>query len=428
MISMSTKELRKVEVIGKLAQKVINQEQAAQDLGVSDRQIRRLLKKYRKSGASGLISQKRGRPSNHQLPKSTKELTLALIQKHYCDFGPTLAHEKVTEKHGVNISVGSVRRMMIAAGLWVDKKVKKQCVHQLRKRRSQEGELVQMDGSPHDWFEGRAPYCTLIQCVDDATGKILAALFVASEGIWTYFSLMRQYLKKHGRPRSFYVDKHAVFRVNAVGPLTGEGVTQFGRAMKELGIELIFANSAPAKGRIERANQTLQDRPVKEMRLRGISTIDAGNSFLPEFLDNFNRRFAVVPQNPNNAHQPLLKDQDLDLIFTIQSIRVLSKNLTLSFKNVIYQIHSEKSSYVLRKARVCIREKESGEIEILYRGKSLKFSTYHYQEKQGEVADSKRLNEVVNNLQFKQKKAKYKPSNRHPWKRCAKGPATVPPC
>jgi hypothetical protein len=198
--------------------------------------------------------------------------------------------------------------------------------------------------------------------------------------------------------------------------------------MKELGIELIFANSAPAKGRIERANQTLQDRLVKEMRLRGISTIDAGNSFLPEFLDNFSRRFAVVPQNPNNAHQPLLKDQDLDLIFTIQSIRVLSKNLTLSFKNVIYQIHSEKSSYVLRKARVCIREKESGEIEILYRGKSLKFSTYHYQEKQGEVADSKRLNEVVNNLQFKQKKAKYKPSNRHPWKRCAKGPATVPPC
>ena len=426
MISMSIKELDKVEVIGKLAQKAINQEQAANALGVSDRQIRRLLKKYQKYGAAGLISGKRGKPSNHKLPSSTTETALALIREFYHDFGPTLAQEKLLEVHGVEVSVGSVRSMMITDGLWIDKKVKKQRVYQLRKRRSREGELVQMDGSPHDWFEGRGPYCTLLLCVDDATGKVLAGLFVPSEAIWTYFSLMKQYLKKHGKPLAFYVDKHSVFRVNAIEALSGEGITQFGRAMKELGVELIFAHSAPAKGRIERSNQTMQDRLVKELRLRGISTPEAANAFLPEYLDDLNGRFAVVPQNPNNAHTPLSKECNLDLIFTIQSFRVLSKNLTLTFKNTIYQIQTDRQSYALRKARVCVREKEDGGIEILYKDKPLKFLTYYCQQKQGEVVDSKRLNEVMNNLQRNSGKAKYKPSNRHPWKRSPKGPVMAP--
>ena len=426
MISMSIKELDRVEVIGKLANKAINQEQASNALGVSDRQVRRLLKKYQEYGAAGLISGKRGKPSNHKLSSSTTEMALALIREFYHDFGPTLAQEKLLEVHGVEVSVGSVRNMMIADGLWVDKKVKKQRVYQLRKRRSREGELVQMDGSPHDWFEGRGPYCTLIHCVDDATGKILAGLFVPSEAIWTYFSLMKQYLKKHGKPGAFYVDKHGVFRVNAMEALSGEGITQFGRAMKELGIELIFAHSAPAKGRIERSNQTMQDRLVKELRLRGISTPEAANAFLPEYLDDLNGRFAVVPQNPNNAHTPLSKECNLDLIFTIQSFRVLSKNLTLTFKNTIYQIQTDRQSYALRKARVCVREKEDGEIEILYKDKPLKFLTYYSQQKQGEVVDSKRLNEVMNNLQLNAGKAKYKPSNRHPWKRSPKGSIMAP--
>ncbi len=183
MISMSIKELGKVEVIGRLAQKAINQEQAANALGVSDRQVRRLLKKYQKYGATGLISKKRGKPSNHKLPSSTTEMALALIREFYHDFGPTLAQEKLLEVHGVEVSVGSVRSMIITDGLLVDKKIKKHRVYQLRKRRSREGELVQMDGSPHDWFEGRGPYCTLLLCIDDATGKWLAGLFVPSEAI-----------------------------------------------------------------------------------------------------------------------------------------------------------------------------------------------------------------------------------------------------
>lgn len=225
---------------------------------------------------------------------------------------------------------------------------------------------------------------------------------------------------------AFYVDKHGVFRVNAKDALSGEGITQFGRAMKELGIELICANSPQAKGRIERGNQTAQDRLVKELRLNGISTPEAANAFLPEYLDDLNGRFAVVPQNPNNAHVPLSKECNLDLIFTIQSFRVLSKNLTLTFKNTIYQIQTDRQSYALRKARVCIREKEDGKIEIVYKDKPLKFSTYYCQQKQGEVVDSKRLNEVMDNIQLNAGKAKYKPSKRHPWKRSPKGPVMAP--
>ena len=426
IVSMSTNELNKVEVIGKVAQKSLTQQQAADILNICSRQVRRLLQKYLDDGATALISKKREQPGNHQLPSCIKELTVALLKTHYQGFGPTLAHEKITEIHKIDISLWTVRNIMITNGLWKDKKVKKQRVFQLRKRRSREGELVQMDGSPHDWFEGRGPYCTLLLCVDDATSKVLGGLFVPSEAIWTYFSLMKRYFTKHGRPIAFYVDKHSVFRVNAVEALTGDGITQFGRAMQELGIEMIFANSPEAKGRIERMNQTFQDRLVKELRLRGISTTEAANDFLPEFIEDVNRRFAVVPQSPNNAHRPILKEQDLELIFTIKSFRVLSKNLTFQYNNTIYQIHSDRQSYALRKARVCIHEKEDGTITVLYKEKSLVFSTYNCQEKQGEVVDSKRLNEVMDNLLHKLEKVKYKPSNKHPWKHFPGGPITKP--
>ena len=416
IISMSTNELSKVEIIGKLAQKSLTQQQAADILNICSRQVRRLLQKYLDDGATALISKKREQPSNHQLSPCIKELTLELLKAHYIGFGPTLAHEKITEIHKITISLCSVRNIMITNGLWTDKKVKKQKVYQLRKRRSREGELVQMDGSPHDWFEGRGPYCTLVLCVDDATGKALEGLFVPSEAIWTYFSLMKKYFTRYGRPVAFYVDKHSVFRVNAIEALTGEGITQFGRAMQELGIEMIFANSPQAKGRIERMNQTLQDRLVKELRLRGISTTEAANAFLPEFIEDLNKRFAVVPQSPNNAHRPLLKEHDLELIFTIKSFRVLSKNLTFQYNNTIYQIHSDRQSYALRKASICIREQEDKTITVLYKGKSLAFSTYDCQQKQGEIVDSKRLNEVIDSLQIKSEKIKYKPSDNHPWR------------
>ncbi len=418
--TMSTKELSRAEIFSGLQQKNLCQRKAAEVLGISIRQVRRLFREYKKHGTRALISKKRGKPSNHQLPAAVKELALALIQQDYPDFGPTFAHEKLVEIHKLKISVWSVRFLMIKNGLWIDKKIKRRRIYQLRERRSAEGELVQIDGSPHDWFEGRGPKSSLLLAVDDATGKIKAGFFALSEAIWSYFDFMRIYLMKHGRPKAFYSDKHCVFRVNRSGALSGEGITQFGRAMQELDIEVIFANSPQAKGRIERSNRTLQDRLVKELRLNKISTIEEANAFLPAFIEDYNCRFAVVPKSSHNAHRPLLQEHNLDLIFTIQEFRYLSKNLTFQYKNILYQIVTEREAYALRKTRIAIREQEDGSLEAFYKGKSLDFVAYNSQQKQGEVVDSKRLNEVIDTLQPEQEKRMYKPSYNHPWKRGAR--------
>jgi len=426
IICMSTKELSRLDVMNQVNSKTITQLQAANILNISERQIRRLLAEYKRSGAIGLISRKRGSSSNHQLPSHVKDLVLELIKENYADFGPTLAREKIFEKHQIKISCSSVRNLMTTNGLWISKKRKRIVTHQLRKRRSKEGELVQMDGSPHDWLEGRGPRCTLIHCMDDATGKILMAQFVPSESVWSYFSLMRSYLREHGKPKAFYVDKHSVFRVNASGALSGSGVTQFGRAMKDLSIELIFANSPQAKGRIERSNKTLQDRLVKELRLQGISTPEEANAFLPIFLKDLNRRFAVVPQNPINAHTPVSKEYNLDDIFSLHASRVLSKNLTFQYNNTIYQIQTDRASYALRKAHVDVLENSNGKVKVLYKGKPLAFSTFQEQEKQGSIVDSKTLDEFMNSLEEKSPKKRYVPSKNHPWKRYPKPPVMCP--
>jgi transposase len=425
ILTMSTKELDRVEVLSKVEQKLVLQSQASDILGVSVRQIKRLVRAYKKEGAQGLISKKRGRPGNHRLPAGRKECALALIRQHYPDFGPTFACEKLLEVHGLKISVGVVRGLMIADGLWIGKKVKKKRVFQLRERRSKEGELVQMDGSPHAWFEGRGPKCSLLCCIDDATGKIKAGIFAPSETVYSYFDLMQTYLKTHGRPVAVYSDKHAVFRVNRSGALKSQGVTQFGRAMKELGIEMIFANSPQAKGRVERSNRTLQDRLVKELRLHKISTIDQANTFLPKFIEDYNHRFGVVPKDPTNAHKPLLEQHNLEHIFTMQEFRQLSKDLILQYKNVLYQIRTDRESYTMRKAQVTIRERKDGSIAILYKKQQLTFTIYNTQEVQREVVDAKMLNAVIDNLQKpNEPKRVYKPSYNHPWRRGPKFSAT----
>ena len=311
---------------------------------------------------------------------------------------------------------------MIQDGLWNPERKQRKRVYQLRERRPREGELVQIDGSPHDWFEGRAPKCTLLKCVDDATGKMLAALFVPSEALWPYYALMKQYIRNQGRPLALYSDKHGVFKVNKSGALTGSGLTQFGRAMKDLNIKVVFANTPQAKGRIERKNRVSQDRLVKEMRLLKISTIEEANAFLPTYIEDHNRRFAVVPKDPNNAHRPLLSEHNLDLIFTIQEFRELSKNLAVSHNKTLYQIKTDRDPYTLRKTKVLVYEKEDESIEIFSNGKPLLFTPYNSQEKQRDEVSSKELNEVIENLIKVQEqkqpalKPKYRPSRKHPWK------------
>ena len=424
IISMSIKEIERTKILIQLDGKLINQLQAADMLGLTSRQMRRLQRKYEARGTTALVSRKRGAPGNHRLPVGTKEFILALIQEQYADFGPTLAHEKIREVHKIKVSLWSVREIMIINGLWTDKKIKKRRIYQFRERRGMEGELIQIDGSFHDWFEGRGPKCCLLHCIDDATGKMMAAHFAPREALWPYFTLMGTYLKKHGRPLALYSDRHGTFKVNKSDALRGEGITQFGRAMKELSIEAIFANSPQAKGRIERSNRTLQDRLVKELRLHKISTIEEANAFLPTFIEDYNRRFAVVPKNSHNAHRPLLQEHNLQQIFSIRKFRELSKNLTFQYKNTIYQIKTAREVYALRRAKVTLYEKEDGSVEILYKNKPLAFTTYNSQEKQGDIVDSKQLNEAIDNLQKRQEerrgKNRYKPSRHHPWKRGAR--------
>lgn len=409
LLSMSKRELSRLEVMQRLKDKRLLQKEAAQVLGVSIRQVKRLWRAYRQQGAKGLVSQRRGKPSNYHLDAAVMQQALDLIQEKYADFGPTLAHEKLNEVHRLELSRESVRKLMISEGLWKPKRARKPVIHQMRERRACFGELVQIDGSDHDWFEKRAPKCTLLVFIDDATGQLLELWFVPDETFFAYCEASRHYFERYGKPVTFYSDKHSIFRVNQEQSIgLGSGLTQFGRAMQELDIQIICANTPQAKGRVERANQILQDRLVKELRLRGISDMESANAFLPEFREDFNRRFAIQPRSTYDAHRPLLKTDNLDLILTHQKTGSLSKNLTVQSNKVIYQIQSDRPDYALRHAQVTVCENPRGEVTILYKNKPLSYTLYHKPQRQAEVVDTKTLDRQI--------KTHKPPAPDHPWR------------
>lgn len=413
LLTMSKKELTRLEVMQRLEQGHMKQREAAESLGVTARHIRRLLQSFRQQGEQGLISKRRGKPSNNRLQAETRQQAIKLIKERYHDFGPTLAYEKLTEVHQLKLSVETVRQIMIAEEQWQPRKAKRAEAHQMRPRRERFGELVQLDGSLHAWFEDRAPKCTLLVYIDDATGQLMELLFVPAETTFAYFAATRHYLEQHGRPLAFYSDKHGIFKVNMQNALSGSGLTQFGRAMQALDIEIICANTPQAKGRIERANQTLQDRLVKELRLAGISSMEAANAFLPLFSADYNRRFAVQPRSSDDAHRPLLfSELELDLIFTHQEPRTLSKNLTLQYKKVIYQVQPAGSAYTLRNAKVLVCENAQGEITLLRHNRPLPYSVFERQQRQAEVVTPKEIDAHLEKL-----KEPHKPAANHPWRR-----------
>jgi transposase len=409
LLTMSKKERTRLEVIQRVAEKQLKQRKAAEVLKVTERHVRRLLSAYRRSGAEGLVSKRRGKPSNNQLKGEVKQEAMDLIYSKYHDFGPTLAHEKLTEQHGLKLSVETVRRLMITEEIWKPKKAKKDEVHQMRERRACYGELVQLDGSPHRWFEERGEACDLLVYIDDATGQLMELYFTPGETTFSYFAATQRYLTRYGKPVAFYSDKNSIFKVNIKNALTGSGMTQFGRAMKELDIEIICANTPQAKGRVERANQVLQDRLVKEMRLRDISNIAAANEYAAEFIADYNARFAVQPKSSHNAHRSLGSKEDLERIFTLQEQRTLSKNLTLQYKNVVYQIQTSRPSYAMRKAKVTVCENSQEKIEIFYKGQPLDYTIYRKQQRQAEVVSSKAIDNKF--------KKPHKPGKDHPWRR-----------
>ncbi len=393
---MSDAELSKFEILRDVDREKLPVRAAAGVLGLSERQVWRLLKAYRLRGADGIISKKRGRPSNRKTPADVRQAAIEIIKARYADFGPTLAAEKLQELHDITVSRETLRAWMVAEGLWVARSKRRRKIYQPRYRRDCVGELVQIDGSDHRWFEDRGPKCTLLVFIDDATSRLMHLQFVASESTFAYFAATRAYLEAHGKPVAFYSDKHSVFRVSKAG-VTGDGMTQFGRALSKLNIEIICANSSQAKGRVERANKTLQDRLVKELRLAGVSTLADGNAFLPGFVADYNARFGKVPANPKDLHRPMSPRDQLDDEFTWQVDRTLSQSLTLQYDKVLFLVEPSETAQSAIGKRVTVVDYPDGRIAIRYQGEELAYRTFDKVRRvnQAAVVENKRLGSLL---------------------------------
>lgn len=404
-MSMSYEELDRVSVIERMIERRLTQREAARMLGLTSRQVRRLRRAYERHGPGGLASKHRGRPSNRRLPSELRREALAIVRSRYEGFGPTLAHEKLAELHVLELSVETLRHWMTEDGLWIPRARREPRIQQPRHRRPCRGELVQIDGSDHEWFEERAGRCTLLVFVDDATGALMELRFCESESVFSYFAAMRSYLEQHGKPVALYSDKATIFRVNRKEPHSGAGVTQFGRALSSLNIDILCANTPAAKGRVERAHLTLQDRLVKELRLRGISDVEAANAFAPEFIADYNRRFARAPRSEHDAHRPLQPSDDLARIFSWQETRLVSKSLTLSYKRALYVLDPTDAARAARKKRVRIEEREDGSLSFWHGEHDLLATAFPKEHgvQQGEVVENKRLQETIEFIKERQR-------------------------
>lgn len=405
-ITMTMHEIDRFKIIQAVVDGNLKPRNAAVRLGLTTRQVQRLVNRYHEDGPAGLVSRRRNQPSNRQLAPGLATRALALIRDRYADFGPTLAWEKLRECHDLHLGLETVRRLMTAAGLWIPRKLRSASIYQPRNRRHCVGELIQIDGSDHRWFEDRSPACTLLVFIDDATSRLMYLHFTYSESTFSYYEATRAYIEQHGKPQAFYSDQASVFRVNNKHATGGDGHTQYGRALFELNVESICANSSQAKGRVERANLTLQDRLVKEMRLQGISTMAEGNRFAPSFIADFNRRFAKPPRNDFDAHRPVRDDEDLGLIFTIREPRKVSHVLTLQYDKTIYMLADTPTSRRLIHRYIDVYEYPDGRIELRADGASLPYVTYDRlpEVNQGAIVENKRLGHILQIAQVVQEK------------------------
>jgi hypothetical protein len=419
VITMSRSEIDRMSVLRDLAEDRIRVSEAARLMGLGRRQVLRLAKAYRQRGPAALVSKRRGKRSNRSYPTGLRAEVIGLIRERYSDFGPTLAAEKLSELHGIRLGRETIRQWMMAAGFWKDRKQRMKPVHQPRNRRECVGELIQIDGSQHWWFETRGPQCTLLVYIDDATSRLMHLQFVESESTFDYFKATRTYLEQHGKPVAFYSDKHGVFRVNSKDASGGDGMTQFGRALHALNIDIICANSSQAKGRVERANATLQDRLVKEMRLLGISSMEAGNAFLPVFMADYNARFAKPPFGDKDLHRSCADHDDLDDAFAWKEERSVSVNLTLQYDQVIFILDPNEITRSLARKRVMVIDYPDGRLAIRHNGVDLPYRAFDKRQRvnQAAIVENKRLGPVLAYIAEKQKELDMSRSAKAPRRR-----------
>jgi transposase len=368
---MSVKELRRVHVIRQAMEKKLTQEKAGALVGLTARHVRRLIQRVRREGDRGLAHRGRGQPSNRRIAARVKATVLRLYEQRYGDFGPTLVAEKLAERHGITLSDETLRRWLRERG--IDHFKRRKRPHRAwRERKAHTGELIQLDGSHHDWLEGRGPHGVLMAYIDDASSRV-DARFYEYEGTIPAMDSFQRYVTRHGIPLAVYADKHSTYRAPAEPTmeeqLTGaEPTSQFGRALGELGVELIPAHSPQAKGRIERLFGTFQDRLIKEMRLAGVATLDEANRFLEAYLPIYNRRFAVQPAQAADLHRPRPAGGELDRILCIKTTRCLRKDFTIVHQRGLYQIHD-----TLRATHVLVEDRVDGTMRITHHGRTLGF-------------------------------------------------------
>ena len=396
LLMMSAGERERMAVVREMADRRLSRKAGAERLGISVRQAKRVLRNWRASGDAGLVSRQRGRVSPRRLKDEALIRVLSLLEGAYRGFGPTLAAEKLGERDAIKVSRETIRRLQIEHGLWRPRQRRGGKAHPLRERRARFGELIQIDGSPHDWFEGRGPRCSLIVFIDDATGRLTDLRFAPTETTRVYLEALRAHVLTYGRPFALYSDRHGIFRVNAKDVAGGDGRTEFGRVAERLGIELICATTPQAKGRVERANQTLQDRLVKEMRLEGISSMEEAQAFAPRFMDMWNARFAVQPRDPAPAHRPWAQDVNaLDDLLARREDRVLSKTLTFRCGGTLYCVKTTGPGTALRGARVSLLHYLDGTMQVRYKDRTLAFTAFRATPTPVKIEDEKTLNARV---------------------------------
>ena len=395
--TLSEREMDKMYYLKQLKERKLTQIEVAEQLKLSVRQVSRIAILFKNHGMDGLKRHKT--TGNRSFAEAFKNNAIQIIRQHYADFGPTLASEKLESDHALKVNRETLRKWMREAGFWKSKARKKARIHQSRERRSRFGELVQIDGSHHDWFEGRSPKCCLLVFVDDATSQIVSMRFEAAETTIGYMRAIYSHIRAYGRPMAYYSDKHSIFRTNKDNDKDYSD-TQVHRALKELHIERSYAHSSQAKGRVERAHQTLQDRLIKEMRLKGISSIDEGNQFLPRFMAWYNQRFGVKAAIAEDAHLELhSSNAELMRVLSVKKERKLSKNLEFSLEKTKYKITTATTGYRLCYQLIQIYEHMDGDLEALCNNQELKYQIVGKRKNRISI-DSKELNVIVDSILF----------------------------
>jgi len=414
VVTMSKEELRRLPILHKVMEKRLTQIKAAEMLNLCDRQIRRIIEKIKEGGDAAIIHKNRGKESPFKLSKDQEEKIMKFVEKRYYDFGPTFASEKLLECEKIYISREKLRQLMITHDIDYPKKKKKGKAHPWRERKHHKGEMIQMDGSDHDWLEGRGPRLVLMGYIDDASGEVFGHFYLY-EGTFPAMDSFKRYISLYGIPFSFYVDRHSAYKTtrqtNLDEDLKGEfAKTQFARLLHELEVKIIFAQSPQAKGRVERSFQTHQDRLVKELRLAEISTLEQANAFLDSYLPKHNARFAIKPLRKTNLHRPIPKRLNLEELFCIKEYRTIGNGFTFSWRNRLFLIKDP--SITMKKQRICVMEQFNGQISIKLKNKRLSFIEVTQKDIKAIEQDNKAAQKLI-----KRERIYYAPPKDHPWRR-----------